>query len=408
MDRIEGFYRLDLDQRRALMEERMGQVTYPDLGPQIGDAMVENFLNYYQLPLGIATNLMVNGQTYQVPMVTEEPSVIAAASNGAKLLGNIRVEVDQRILIGQIVLDQVADLEGAKDKLQAAIPQLMDHAKVLTQSMVDRGGGPQGMWVEIKKNFLTLYVALDSQEAMGANAINQLLEDLTPYVSEITGGFALLRILSNYQDQALARAEASIPISRLSQDPDLAMQIAANIAAAAHYASLDPYRAVTHNKGIMNGIDAVLLATGNDWRAVNAGVHAFASRSGSYQPLSTWQVQGDDLVGQLTLPLAVATVGGTMKVHQQAQWSHRLLGNPNSQVLAGIIAALGLAQNFAALKALVTDGIQKGHMGLHARQLALQVGASPDEMPALVNALKTVPKMSQQVAEQILRDLRQK
>lgn len=405
--KVNGFYRLALKERRDLLAQLVDGLPYPTLDQEIGEAMIENFVAYYQMPMGIATNLSVDGKIYQVPMVTEEPSVVAAASNGAKLLGNISTEQDDRLIVGQMVLTDIDSMAMAKDLLDQAIPSILKEIQILTASMVKRGGGVRRVWTQIHEEFLTLYLAVDSQEAMGANMMNQLLEDLAPQVETVTGGQALLKILSNHQPDTCVRAHVSLPIQELHNDPPVAKLMADRIAAASRYAQLDPYRAVTHNKGIMNGIDAVVVATGNDWRAINAGVHAFASQTGTYQPLATWRVEKGHLLGNIELPLALATVGGTLKVQAQAQWAHALLGNPTVKELGAIIAALGLAQNFAALRALVTDGIQKGHMGLHAKQLAVQVGASDAERDQLIAALKQAPKMSEAIARDLLEKIRQ-
>ena len=243
---------------------------------------------------------------------------------------------------------------------------------------------------------------------MGANVMNTVLESLAPEVEASLGGQALLRILSNHGDKLLVKAQVSLPVSQLHANPTQALNLAKRLSQASRVAQLDPRRAVTHNKGIMNGVDAVLLATGNDWRAVEAGVHAHAARDGQYRGLSQWSLSADQarLEGELTLPLSIATVGGTLAVHPTAQLALAILGKPNARELAQIIAAVGLAQNFAALRALVTDGIQKGHMALQARSLALQVGASLEEVPALVKALRQAPAMNRTLAEQVLAQLR--
>lgn len=407
MFELNQFYRLSLEARRKEVEVGLDGKQYPHLSAQVGDAMVENFIDYYQLPLGLATNLRVDGLIYQVPMATEEPSVIAAASNGAKIAGNIKTWQDEREIVGQIVLENVTDTQEALQILEGAAHQLLDEAQKYADKMVKRGGGPKRIWFKAWESYITLYIGMDPCQAMGANAMNHLLESLSPSVLALVGdGQALLRILSNYQPDRLTYAQVAIPFNRLSRDEALGEEIANKICKASDYAHLDPYRAVTHNKGILNGIDAVTIATGNDWRANNAAIHAFAACQGQYLPLTRWWIEDQKLFGQIALPLAIATVGGTIKVHPQASWSHTLLGQPSAEVLSRIVAGLGLVQNLAALRALVTDGIQKGHMALHARQLALQVGANKEEQGRLIQALIKSPKMSESVAQALLEEIR--
>ena len=405
MNQWRGFYQLPVVTRR----ERIGLENIPTLSDEVGNQMIENYVFSYGLPQGVLPQIQVNGVVYTVPMVVEEPSVIAAASNGAKRLGNITARVLQRELVGQIILLDVP-LENLKDEFfEHLIPQWLMVAETHCASMVARGGGPRACWWEQQANYTCVYISLDPCDAMGANTMNSLLEALSPLVAQDLSGSVLMSILSNNGDRTLVEATVTVPIRTLDSDEYKALSLARRIAQASEVAQLFPYRAVTHNKGIMNGVDAVLIATGNDWRAVNAAVHAYASESGKYRGLSTWDIDSTQsyLQGRIILPLPIATVGGTMAVHPVAQWNHHLLQQPNAEILAELIAAVGLAQNFAALRAIVSEGIQKGHMALHARSLSVQAGATEDEIADLVAYLQTVPKMNLVVAQEGLTKIRQ-
>lgn len=378
----------------------------------IANQMIENYLFNYQLPLGVAVNFIINDLPYSVPMVIEEPSVIAAASNGAKKLGNIHSVMEKRDVIGQVVLAQVENPEKIEQIIADHESELLDVARAASQNMVKRGGGPRKIWTKIfrtnESSFVTVYLSFDPCEAMGANALNTVLEAITPVIERITEQVGLMSILSNYATEAMVKARCEVPIISLHADVIQAETIARQITLASDYAKIDPFRATTHNKGIMNGIDAVLIATGNDWRAVEAGVHAYASRSGQYQSLTNWFInqETNELVGEIELPLQLATVGGTISVHPTAQWALELMHQPTANELAEVVAAVGLAQNFAAIRALVTDGIQKGHMALQARSLALQVGAELSEIDEVVKELRKIGTMNSSNAKAILDKLR--
>lgn len=410
MTEIKGLYRLSPEQRRAMLKGNFPDVfieSDTQLTETTADAMIENYFQNYSLPMGIAPNFQINGQLYHIPMVIEEPSVVAAASNGAKRVGNIITTSQPRELIGQIILKEVIDPEQATAVIEKNEYYLLDLAKSFSINMVKRGGGPTRIWTKTFESYFTVYLGFNPCDAMGANAINHVLEALSEEIEQLVNGVALMRILSNYQPESLVTAKVKIPILSLANNQADSQLLAQNIVAASEYAHLDVYRATTHNKGIMNGIDAVLMATGNDWRAVSAGVHAYASHTGDYQSLTDWKIEEDYLVGKIELPLAVATVGGTLSVHPQAKQSLALLGNPDAQQLSEIIAAVGLAQNFAALRALVSEGIQKGHMSLHARQLAIQAGANEAEAPRLIELLKRQEKaISISVATELLAKMR--
>ncbi|MDO4432266.1 MAG: hydroxymethylglutaryl-CoA reductase, degradative [Aerococcaceae bacterium] len=401
------FYRKTPEERLEVVRNYLQVSDTPFLPKEIANQMIENYVYGYQLPLGIVPNVSVNGKLYQVPMATEEPSVIAAASNGAKRLGNMTAHTTQRELVGQIMLLANDDADKMVQAIQAEQEQLLTLARQTVPSMVKRGGGPTRLWVETKKSatqtFITVYLGLNPCDAMGANVMNTVLEALAPTLENLTHSEVLMSILSNYHDEAVTIATASVPL--LDEE---SFSIAKKIALASQYATLDPYRATTHNKGIMNGIDAVVVATGNDWRAIEAGVHAYASRTSTYQPLTKWWVDDtkSTLEGEIVLPLAVATVGGTLSVHPTAKQSLTLLGCQSASELAQVIASIGLAQNYAALRALVTDGIQKGHMRMQARSLALQVGATIEEIPHLVRLLREQPHMNRDIAQTLLTNLR--
>lgn len=413
MSMFNQFYRKSYEERyRILKESGWLRNKAAKLDYEKADHMIENYLFNYELPLGVALNFKINQKEYIIPMVTEEPSVIAAASNGGKRLGNIETKMESRHIVGQIILTNLSDLDEAENSLKLEFPTLLEKAKSVSKNMVKRGGGPlyfrTEQFFDEVSSYLTLYLAFDPCDAMGANAINTVLEALTEDVEKITGGTALMSILSNNGAESIASAFVEVPVESLHRHRNEAELIAERIVQASHYAQVDPYRAVTHNKGIMNGVEAILLATGNDTRAVSASVHAFASIKGQYKGLSQWNLSKDKtkLIGRLELPLQVATVGGSISTHPMARWSLDLLKNPSAKELSQIIVAVGLAQNFAALRALITDGIQKGHMALHARNLAMQVGAKKDEIALVVKELRKHQTMNSTLAKEILNNIR--
>ena len=388
MARLPGFANLSPTERiEALLKE--GLLTWDEaqilkeqkgLPLSIADQLTENVLSTFDLPFSLAPYFLINGRDYVLPMVTEEPSVVAAASFAAKLIqrsGGFTTQVHQRQMIGEIALSDVKDVEMATKRILEDKETLLQLANEAYPSIVKRGGGARDLWVENKGDFLIVYLAVDPKEAMGANMLNTMLEALTDRIQELSGGQALMAILSNLATRSLVSARCAIDFKALSRNPEEAIEIAHRMELASQLAKVDPYRAATHNKGIFNGIDALVLATGNDWRAIEAGAHAYAAQSGSYKGLSHWTSHPEEkkLYGEITLPMPVATKGGSIGLNPTVQVSHRLLGEPSAIELAGIIASLGLAQNFAALKALVTTGIQAGHMKLQARSLALLAGA---------------------------------
>ncbi|MBS6537372.1 MAG: hydroxymethylglutaryl-CoA reductase, degradative [Streptococcus parasanguinis] len=419
MARLPGFAKLSPTERiEALLKE--GLLTWDEaqilkeqkgLPLSIADQLTENVLSTFDLPFSLAPYFLINGRDYVLPMVTEEPSVVAAASFAAKLIqrsGGFTTQVHQRQMIGEIALTDVEDMEVASKRILEDKKTLLQLANEAYPSIVKRGGGARDLWVENKGDFLIVYLAVDSKEAMGANMLNTMLEALTDRIQELSGGQALMAILSNLATRSLVSARCAIDFKALSRNPEEAIEIAHRMELASQLAQVDPYRAATHNKGIFNGIDALVLATGNDWRAIEAGAHAYAAQSGPYKGLSHWTSHPEEkkLYGEITLPMPVATKGGSIGINPTVQVSHRLLGEPSAIELAGIIASLGLAQNFAALKALVTTGIQAGHMKLQARSLALLAGAKEEEVPRLVSQLLENKPFNLEKAQTLLQELR--
>ena len=402
-----------LAQAGLLSEEGLQTVRDNDTLPlSLANEMVENVLGTLALPFGIAPGFQIDDQEIQVPMVMEEPSVIAAASYAAGLIkrsGGFQTQVHKRQMIGQVALYDVSNKEKASQAITEAKEELLQLANQAYPSIVKRGGGARDLWTEVKGDFLICYLSVDPKEAMGANMLNTMLEALVDPLEELSGGQGLMAILSNLATDALVTARCHIDYRFLSRDPKEAAEIAQKIALASQLAAVDPYRAATHNKGIFNGIDAVVLATGNDWRAIEAGGHTYASRSGQALGLSNWMDHPEQQVleGQLTLPMPIATKGGSIGLNPSVQVAHELLGNPDAQTLARIIVSVGLAQNFAALKALVSTGIQHGHMKLQAKSLALLAGATPSEVAPVVQALLEDKPFNLEKAQAVLEEIRQ-
>lgn len=402
-----------LAQAGLLSEEGLQTVRDNDTLPlSLANEMVENVLGTLALPFALAPGFQIDDQEIQVPMVTEEPSVIAAASYAAGLIkrsGGFQTQVHKRQMIGQVALYDVSNKEKASQAITEAKEELLQLANQAYPSIVKRGGGARDLWTEVKGDFLICYLSVDPKEAMGANMLNTMLEALVDPLEELSGGQGLMAILSNLATDALVTARCHIDYRFLSRDPKEAAEIAQKIALASQLAAVDPYRAATHNKGIFNGIDAVVLATGNDWRAIEAGGHTYASRSGQALGLSNWMDHPEQQVleGQLTLPMPIATKGGSIGLNPSVQVAHELLGNPDAQTLARIIVSVGLAQNFAALKALVSTGIQHGHMKLQAKSLALLAGATPSEVAPVVQALLEDKPFNLEKAQAVLEEIRQ-
>ena len=408
--------RLELLKAQALLSPERQESLEQDeqMSVAVADQLSENVVGTFSLPYSLVPEVLVNGQEYTVPYVTEEPSVVAAASYASKIIkraGGFTAQVHERQMIGQVALYQVADLEQAQEKIDGKKSELLELANQAYPSIVKRGGGARDLHVEEIKgetDFLVVYLHVDTQEAMGANMLNTMLEALKPVLEELSQGQSLMGILSNYATDSLVTASCHVAFRYLSRQKDQGREIAEKIALASQFAQSDPYRAATHNKGIFNGIDAILIATGNDWRAIEAGAHAFASRDGRYQGLSQWtlDLEREELVGEMTLPMPVATKGGSIGLNPRVALSHELLGNPSAKELAQLIVSIGLAQNFAALKALVSTGIQQGHMKLQAKSLALLAGASESEVAPLVERLIADKTFNLETAQRYLENLR--
>jgi hydroxymethylglutaryl-CoA reductase len=413
--------RLDAIARTAGLDDAgrqaLGGIQPGGLTVDQADHMVENVVGVYGLPLGIAQNFRVNGRDVLVPMAIEEPSVVAGASFMARLArsgGGFTAEADAPEMIGQIQVLGVPDLDAAMVALEARKAELLALAAEIDPVLQRLGGGPRDLEVRAFPEtpagpFLVVHLIYDVRDAMGANAINTAVERLAPRVEAITGGRAHLRILSNLADRRLARVRATFRLDALGFDAYRPEEVRDGIIAAWAFAAVDPYRAATHNKGIMNGVDAVVIATGNDWRAVEAGAHAYAARGGRYTSLSTWGKDADgNLTGTLEMPMAVGIVGGATKVHPAARAALKILGVTTAAELAGIIVSVGLAQNLAALRALATEGIQRGHMSLHARQVAIAAGAQGADISRLAEQLVLEGTVRIDRAEEILKQWSEK
>jgi hydroxymethylglutaryl-CoA reductase len=422
LSRISGFYKLGPEERlqeirlRAGLTEEEAAVLSGSMGLDVtqADRMSENVVGIYGLPLGVAVNFQVNGRDRIVPMAIEEPSVVAAASHAAKLVregGGFSAEAADSLMIGQIQVLGLADPDAAGDKLLATRQELLSVANQQDPMLVGLGGGARDLAVRVFSDtlagpMLVVHLICDCRDAMGANSVNTALEALAPLVEEITGGQVLLRILSNLADKRVARARAVVPAQALSIDGVSGPEVARRIVRCYALAEVDPYRAATHNKGIMNGIDAVLIATGNDWRAVEAGAHAYAARFGHYESLSTWETDAEDnLIGTLELPLAVGIIGGATKAHPAARVALKILGVTSARELAEVVVSVGLAQNLAALRALATEGIQRGHMELHARSVAMAAGAAGELVDLVAGRMVDEGTIRLDKAQELVREM---
>lgn len=377
----------------------------------VANGMIENVIGTFELPLGVASNFLVNGRDYLVPMVVEEPSVVAAASYMAKLArecGGFTATSTQPIMRAQIQIIGVTDPYGARARLLAHSNELISSANSRDKVLVNLGGGCQAIEIEVFETspigpMVVLHLLVDVRDAMGANTVNSMAEMLAPRVEEISGGTVRLRILSNLADRRLVTASVKLDPSVLTTKSLDGPSVAQGMVESCALALIDPYRAATHNKGIMNGIDPVVVATGNDWRAIEAGAHAFAARSGRYSSLTHWEIAGDgSLVGTLELPMALGIVGGATRTHPAAQAALKLMHIQSAQELSELTAAVGLAQNMAALRALSTEGIQRGHMALHARNIAITAGASGTDINRVAKAIVAAGDISVDKAKQML------
>lgn len=417
------FYELTLDKRlerigaqAGLTPEELQAISGGGITPENADHMVENAVGVYALPLGIAQNFMVNGREVLVPMAIEEPSVVAGASFMARLArptGGFFAHSTPPEMIGQIQILDLANPFDARLRLLEKKAELLAEASQIDPVLARLGGGARDLDVRLIDDspigsFLVVHLVLDVRDAMGANAVNTALERLAPRVQALTGGRTHLRILSNLADRRLARARCTIRLADLAFGEYPAERVRDGIIEAWAFAAADPYRAATHNKGIMNGVDAVVVATANDWRAIEAGAHAYAARSGRYTSLSTWGKDADgNLAGTLEMPLAVGTIGGATRVHPAARAALKLMGVQSAGELAEIIVSVGLAQNLAALRALATEGIQRGHMTLHARQVAIAAGAEGALIERLAEKLVQEKTVRIDRAQEILAEWKQ-
>lgn len=419
---LSGFYQKTLEERLAIIIEWANltddaeDILEGAMGLSLGQAshMIENVIGRYSLPFGVGTNFLINQKDYLIPMVIEEPSVVAAVSNAAKMFrtgGGFISHSDKPIMIGQIQLLNIKNTKYAKEQILDNKKMLLQQANKVGGSIVKRGGGAKDIEVRIFEEtsigkMIVIHLLFDTQEAMGANAINTAVEHLAPFIEEITGGQVNLRILSNLTDKRKAYAQGTIPVELLARNNISGEDALQAIVSASVFAEVDPYRATTHNKGIMNGIDAVAIATGNDWRAIEAGAHAYAARRGQYSSLTKWQKDDNgNLHGSIELPLAVGTVGGATRVHPTAGIALEILGKPTSRELAEVMACVGLAQNFGAIRALATEGIQHGHMRMHARQLAVAAGANNADVIKVSQQLITENNIRLQRAQEIVAEL---
>jgi hydroxymethylglutaryl-CoA reductase len=405
--RIPGFYRKTVEERRELLrealefeEDELRVLSSQEALPiETADKMIENVIGTFPLPLGLGLNFLINGKDYIIPMAVEEPSIVASASHIAKIVrdaGGFKTEASERIMIGQIQVVGCNDFALAKQTLMESKHELIEAANAAYPSIVARGGGAKDLDVRILNDspdseygkMLVLHLYVDTCDAMGANIINTMVESLAPMVEDIASGKVYLRILSNFADRCVAKATCVIPPKLLVTGEYSGEEVRDGVVHAFEFADSDPYRAVTHNKGIMNGIDPVIIATGNDWRAVEAGAHAYASRFGRYRSMTKWSIDDEgNLVGELELPMSIGTVGGAIRVHPISQLAHKMLGTESASELAQVIVAVGLAQNLGALKALVTEGIQKGHMALHSRSVAIAAGATGEMIDIIAEQL---------------------
>ena len=416
---ISGFYKLSPEERLALVKEFAGltddeaKVLSAEGALKLSDAnrMIENVIGTMPFPLGIAVNFRMNDRDYLVPMALEEPSVVAAASNAAKMArakGGFYTSSTGPLMIGQVQVTHVPNPNGAAHMVLHHKEKVLEMCNAKDPVLVRFGGGARDVECRVVQSprgpMLIVHLIVDCRDAMGANAVNTMAEAAAPYIEELTGGRVFLRIISNLAVKRLSRARAVFDKEAIGGP-----EVVEAVLEAHAFADADPFRCATHNKGVMNGIDAVVIATGNDFRAVEAGAHAYAAMGGRYRPLTTWEKNADgDLVGTIELPLAVGLVGGATASHPTAKASVRILGVKTAQELAEVIAAVGLAQNFAALRALSTEGIQRGHMSLHARNIAIAAGAVGNEIDRVAEVIASEKKVRMDRAREVLEELRKK
>ncbi|KYK24951.1 3-hydroxy-3-methylglutaryl-CoA reductase [Thermoplasmatales archaeon SG8-52-4] len=411
---VSGFYKLPVNKRIELvkkfsnLDDSEADLFSSCLDIDIADRMIENVLGSFELPLGIAVNFKINGNDYLIPMATEESSVVAAASNAAKIArikGGFKTKCTDPLMIGQIQILHLSDVAGAAQKIMGKKKEILNLANEQDKILLKFGGGAKDLEVRILDSplgkMIVVHLIVDVRDAMGANAVNTMCEALTPVMEEITGGKVRLRILSNLADKRIVKAKAVFDKEKMGGG-----HVVDAFLESYNLAAIDPYRAATHNKGIMNGIDSVIIATGNDFRAIEAGAHAYAARSGQYTSLSHYSKdKNGDLVGELELPMAVGIIGGAGNIHPKAKVCKKILGIKTAKQLAEIVVSVGLAQNFAAVFALSTVGIQKGHMSLHAKNIAVMAGAKGDQIDKVANQMVKEGKIKLDRAEEILKEI---
>ncbi len=413
--KVSGFYKMPVEKRIDFVKnfsdlsEEETKIFSSSLDIKTADRMIENVLGTFEFPLGLAVNFLINGKDYLIPMAIEESSVVAAASNAAKIArvkGGFTTESMNPLMIGQLQLLNVEDVAGAAQKIMDHKKEILQLANAQDKILVEFGGGAKDLEVRILDSplgkMIVTHLIVDVRDAMGANAVNTMCEVLAPMLEEITGGRVRLKILSNLADKRIVKAKAVFDKEKMGGE-----HVIDAFLESYTLASIDPYRAATHNKGIMNGIDALIIATGNDFRAIEAGAHAYAARNGLYTSLSSYHKdKNGDLVGELELPLAVGIVGGAGNIHPKARLCKKILGIRTAQELGGVVASLGLAQNFAAVFALSTVGIQKGHMSLHAKNIAVMAGAKENQVDKVAEQMIKEKKIKLDRAKEILEEIR--
>jgi hydroxymethylglutaryl-CoA reductase len=412
-----GFYKLSIEERRKVAAEALG-ISLDELGVALegglgsakADKIIENVVGTFSLPFALALNVTINGTDYIAPMVVEEPSVVAAVSNAARMVrdgGGFQADADAPVMTAQVQLDDVPNPAQACDLLRRHVGELCALGDAQVPNLVRRGGGMRGIEArDLGEGMLVVHLYIDCRDAMGANLVNTVAEGVSSRIVELCGGSVGLRILTNLCDQRKVRVRCRVPAAALAGNGFSGAEVRDGIVRASRFAERDPYRATTHNKGLMNGLDAVVIATGNDWRAVEAGAHAYAARNGRYEPLCVWRVDGDDLIGELEMPLSLGTVGGPSRVHDGARMGLRIVSVGSATELAMVAASVGMASNLAALRALATEGIQRGHMALHARSVAIAAGALGAEVERVAARIHTNGEISTDAAKRVLADIR--
>ena len=414
-----GFYKLSVEARRKVAAEALG-MDVEELVAAVGDGglacdkadkIIENVLGTFSLPFAVALNVQVNGEDFIAPMVVEEPSVVAAASNAARMVregGGFSAEADEPIMIAQVQLDEVPDVARACVRVRQHTGELIALGNSAVPGLVRRGGGVRSIEPrDLGEGMFVVHFNVDCRDAMGANLVNTVAEAVADRIQELSGGRIGLRILSNLCDRRKVRVKCRVPARALATDDLDGSEVRDGIVRASRFAERDPYRATTHNKGLMNGLDSVVIATGNDWRAVESGAHAYAARSGKYSPLCVWRAEGGDLVGELEIPLSLGTVGGPSRVHEGAKMGLRVVDASSATELAMVAAAVGMASNLAALRALATEGIQRGHMALHARSVAIAAGAIGADVERVAHRIHGLGDVSLDAARRALSELSQ-